>query len=89
MLDRREFLKAAGLAALAPTACVTTGKQGAWVNDIHSQLNRTWVSDVRKPAFDRGVACGDRDARGPVVHRRRPSRDGRPAVRAERHCSST
>lgn len=49
MLDRREFLKAAGIAALAPTACVTTRKQGAWVNDIHSQLNRTWVSDVRKP----------------------------------------
>lgn len=49
MLDRREFLKAAGLAALAPTACVTTRKQGAWVNDIHSQLNCTWVSDVHKP----------------------------------------
>ncbi|HYC62691.1 MAG TPA: FAD-binding oxidoreductase [Thermoanaerobaculia bacterium] len=51
MLDRREFLKAAGIAALAPTACVTSTKQqGAWVNDIHSQLNRTWVSGVRKPA---------------------------------------
>ena len=50
MLDRREFLKAAALAALAPTACVTSTKQqGAWVNDIHSQLNRTWVSGVRKP----------------------------------------
>ena len=50
MLDRREFLKAAALAALAPAACVTSTKQqGAWVNDIHSQLNRTWVSGVRKP----------------------------------------
>lgn len=51
MLDRREFLKVASLAALAPAACVTAPKQqGAWVNDIHSQLNRTWVSAVRKPA---------------------------------------
>src|SRR5689334_6953329 len=49
MLDRREFLKAAGLAALAPAACVTTPRQGAWVNDVHSQLNRTWVADVSKP----------------------------------------
>src|SRR5690349_6127252 len=50
MLDRREFLKAAGLAALAPTACVSAPKQqGAWVNDIHSQLNRTWVANVAKP----------------------------------------
>jgi FAD/FMN-containing dehydrogenase len=51
MLDRRDFLKVAGLAALSPIACVTTPKaQGAWVNDIHSQLNRTWVSAVRKPS---------------------------------------
>jgi FAD/FMN-containing dehydrogenase len=50
MLDRRQFLKAAGLVALAPAACVTsTNTDGAWVNDIHSQLNRTWVSAVRKP----------------------------------------
>lgn len=50
MLDRREFLKAAGIAALAPTACVSTKPEGAWVNDIHSQLNRTWVSSVHQPA---------------------------------------
>jgi FAD/FMN-containing dehydrogenase len=50
MLDRREFLKFASLAALAPAACVTTKPTGAWVNDIHSQLNRTWVSSLRKPA---------------------------------------
>src|SRR6188474_379297 len=50
MLDRREFLKAAGLVALVPAACVTsTQTDGAWVNDIHSQFNRTWVSAVRKP----------------------------------------
>lgn len=48
MLHRREFLK---LAALLPAACVTPRRSagGAWVNDIHSQLNRTWVSAVRKP----------------------------------------
>lgn len=49
MLHRREFLK---LAALLPAACVRTPRAsgGEWVNDIHSQLNRTWVSAVRKPA---------------------------------------
>lgn len=65
MLDRREFLKAASLAALAPAACVTTKRNGAWVNDIHSQLNRTWVADLRKP----GSMAELRDAlrgRGPV-----------------------
>lgn len=51
MLDRREFLKAAGLAALSPTACVThpVKSPGSWVNDIHSQLNRTWVTSVLTP----------------------------------------
>lgn len=46
MLQRREFLK---LAALLPAACVSTTREGEWVNDIHSQLNRTWVSRVRSP----------------------------------------
>lgn len=50
MLDRREFLKFASIAALAPAACVTPKPTGVWVNDIHSQLNRTWVSALRKPA---------------------------------------
>jgi FAD/FMN-containing dehydrogenase len=48
MLDRRDFLK---LAALLPAACVTTSRSGGeWVNDVHSQLNRTWVSGLRKPS---------------------------------------
>src|SRR5688572_26286277 len=48
MLDRREFLK---LAALLPAACVTAPRPtGEWVNDIHPQLNRTWVSRVRRPS---------------------------------------
>jgi FAD/FMN-containing dehydrogenase len=52
MLNRREFLRAAAVAALSPTACVTTpraAKAGQWVNDIHSQLNRTFVSAVHTP----------------------------------------
>ena len=51
MLDRRDFLRAAALAALAPGACVTRPLQtgGTWVNDIHSELNRTWVSSVLTP----------------------------------------
>jgi FAD/FMN-containing dehydrogenase len=51
MLDRREFLRITGLAAaFVQTACVTTRHEGAWVNDIHSQLNRTWVREVLQPA---------------------------------------
>lgn len=49
MFDRREFLK---LAALLPAACVSapkTSPAGEWVNDIHSQLNRTWVSRIVRP----------------------------------------
>jgi FAD/FMN-containing dehydrogenase len=52
MLNRREFLKAAAIASMAPGACVSrpplVGK-GEWVNDIHSQLNRTFVSSVETP----------------------------------------
>ena len=49
MLQRREFLK---LAALLPAACVTprVPETGALVNDIHSQLNETWVARIVKPA---------------------------------------
>ena len=56
MLTRRDFLQAAGLAALVPGACVTrpaATTEGEWVNDIHSQLNRTWVSAVAQPRSTR------------------------------------
>lgn len=53
MLDRREFLELLAMAALAPAACVTprgdSGAEGVWVNDIHSQLNRTRVARIVKP----------------------------------------
>lgn len=46
MLQRRELLK---LAALLPAACVSTTRGGTRVNDVHSQLNETWVSQIVKP----------------------------------------
>ena len=51
MLNRRAFLRAAGLAALAPASCVTkpVAVNGEFVNDIHSQMNRTWVSSIVSP----------------------------------------
>jgi FAD/FMN-containing dehydrogenase len=64
MLDRREFLEVLGLATLAQ-ACATTQQRGQWVNDVHSQLNRTWVSNVVRPRsadeLQRAIA-----GRGPV-----------------------
>jgi FAD/FMN-containing dehydrogenase len=50
MLDRREFLEVLGLATLAQACTSAVPQRGQWVNDIHSQLNRTWVSDVVRPA---------------------------------------
>ncbi len=48
MYDRRDFLRALGLLALAPYACTRERRQatGTLVNDIHSQLNPTQVTDV-------------------------------------------
>lgn len=63
MLNRRELLK---LAALLPAACVSTGREGEWVNDVHSQLNRTWVARVRKPASTEELQTLIRSTRGPV-----------------------
>jgi FAD/FMN-containing dehydrogenase len=63
MLNRRELLK---LAALLPAACVSTTPEGEWVNDIHSQLNRTWVSRVRRPASTEELQTLIRSTRGPL-----------------------
>ena len=45
---RREFSKSAGLLALAPWACSQPEPEfeGVLVNDIHSQLTSTRVSEV-------------------------------------------
>lgn len=45
MLTRREFLLTLGV---APSA-LAKPQSGAWVNDIHSQLNATHVAAIRKP----------------------------------------
>ena len=47
-MTRRTFLKAASLLSLPPAGCVRIpkGAPGEWVNDVHSQLNRTRVNRV-------------------------------------------
>ena len=52
MFNRRDFLKTLGLLALAPYACTREKRQasaGILVNDIHSQLNPTRVTEVVLP----------------------------------------
>jgi FAD/FMN-containing dehydrogenase len=48
ILTRRKFIRAAGLLALAPYLDVR-GESEIWVNDIHSQLNRTRVRALLTP----------------------------------------
>lgn len=48
MLSRRDFLKVLGLLAVAPCGCTRhlAQSQRTLVNDIHSQLNATWVDRI-------------------------------------------
>jgi FAD/FMN-containing dehydrogenase len=48
MLTRREFIRMAALFALAPQAFSEREKE-IWVNDVHSQLNRTRVRELLRP----------------------------------------
>src|SRR5512132_4078761 len=48
MLTRREFIRTAALFALAPPILAGREKE-IWVNDIHSQLNRTRVRELLRP----------------------------------------
>src|SRR5215467_3141736 len=48
MLTRREFIRTTALFALAPQAFSEREKE-VWVNDIHSQLNRTRVRELLRP----------------------------------------
>src|SRR5438067_3782113 len=48
MLTRREFIRTAELFALAP-AILGERDREIWVNDVHSQLNRTRVRELLKP----------------------------------------
>ena len=69
MLNRRAFVKAAGLAAISPSACIprpVTGT-GALVNDIHSELNATWVSSIVTPRASSELVQAIRSSRsGPI-----------------------
>ena len=51
MLSRRRFLDVTAASLLLPTGCVarTATPASQWVNDIHSQLNRTAVREVQQP----------------------------------------
>src|SRR5438046_5044995 len=48
MVTRREFIRTAALFALAPHAFAEPEKE-IWVNDVHSQLNRTRVRELLRP----------------------------------------
>ena len=48
MLTRREFIRTAALFALAPPILAARERE-TWVNDVHSQLNRTRVRELLKP----------------------------------------
>src|SRR5712672_22195 len=48
MLSRREFIRTAALFALAPHAFAEREKE-IWINDVHSQLNRTRVRELLRP----------------------------------------
>jgi FAD/FMN-containing dehydrogenase len=48
MLTRREFIRTAALFALAPRI-LAEREEEIWVNDVHSQLNRTRVRDLLMP----------------------------------------
>src|SRR6478736_670037 len=48
MLTRREFIRTAALFALAPRIFAERERE-TWVNDVHSQLNRTRVRELLRP----------------------------------------
>src|ERR1700745_4144201 len=48
MLTRRQFIRTAALFALAPRVFAETTR-AIWVNDVHSQLNRTRVRELLVP----------------------------------------
>ena len=48
MLTRREFIRMAALFAVAPH-CFAEREKEIWLNDVHSQLNRTRVRELLEP----------------------------------------
>ncbi len=73
MLTRQNLLdlnaKAVPAAALWPSGCAwqAAGESGAWVNDIHSRLNRTRVRRVFRPDSMAAVQAVVRDSRAAGV----------------------
>jgi FAD/FMN-containing dehydrogenase len=55
MLTRREFIRTAALFALAPHV-LGQRRQEIWVNDVHSQLNRTHVRELLTPRTSEELA---------------------------------
>ena len=64
-LDRRTFLKTAGVLTCWPFVASADGirEEGIWVNDLHSQLNRTKVSGVVFPDSIEAIQRALRHAR--------------------------
>src|SRR3954453_12343549 len=59
MISRRQFLKRTSALGLYSTAlgCAVFGADSIFVNDIHSQLNRTRVSELVQPTSSQEVAA--------------------------------
>src|SRR4030095_4828328 len=87
MLTRREFIRTAALFALAPRILAEPERE-IWVNDVHSQLNRTRVREASDAAYPRGTC---RDCAFGVAKRLTHFRfglsafDGWPAIRHRQH----
>ena len=64
MIDRREFLRAAGLAAAWPWSRSFAQSEGVLVNDLHSQLNPTRVARVVEPQTLEAVRAAIATAKG-------------------------
>ena len=71
MIDRREFLKVAGLTATWPYAGAWAQPSGVIVNDLHSQLNPTRVNRVVEPdsldAARSAIAAAKREQRAVCI----------------------
>ena len=71
MIDRREFLKIAGLTAAWPCAGAWAQGSGVLVNDLHSQLNPTRVDRVVEPetldAARAAIAAAKREQRAVCI----------------------